>query len=55
MAHIDSQTLNPIDSPAKIMLPVTLLLTDGDYGAHNESIGSRGLHKEVAFARPNRP
>ncbi len=42
---MDSQALNPIDSPAKIMLPVMLPLTDGDYGAHNESIGGRGLLK----------
>ncbi len=48
---MDSQTLNPADRLAKVMLP----LTDGDYGAHNESIGSRGLLKEVAFERRNSP
>ena len=47
---MDSQTLNPVDRLAKVMLP----LTDSDYGAHNESICSRGLLKEVVFTRPNR-
>ena len=46
---MDSQTHNPVDRLAKVMLP----LTDNDYGAHNERTGSRGLLEEFAFARPN--